>query len=72
MSVEVKPGRWRMRNDEIVVITERIPLSPWPWRGYGVRDRQPTSWAPDGRWGPVPGPFDLDKYLGPEEPQATS
>ena len=72
MSIEVKPGRWRLRNDEIAVITERIQSCAWPWSGYHLRDRQLTSWDPDGRWGPIPGPFDLDEYLGPEEPQVTS
>ena len=73
MSVEVKPGRWRMRNDEIAVITERVSFfSAWPWSGYYLRDRQMTNWDPDGRWGPIPGPWDLVEYLGPEEPQVTS
>ena len=66
MSVEVKPGRWRMRNDEIAVVTERFSLFRC-WGGYHLRDRQPASWVIDGRWGPVSGPFDLVEYLGPEE-----
>jgi hypothetical protein len=72
VSVEVKPGRWRLRNDEIAVVIGRTLVRAWPWLGYGLRDRQLRSWAADGRWGPIPGPWDLVEYLGPEEPQATS
>ena len=68
MSIQVKPGRWRMRNDETAIVTDRDGVFSWPWQGYHERDRQPTSWAPDGRWGPVVGPHDLVEYLGPEEP----
>ena len=72
MSIEVKPGRWRMRNGETVIVVDYNGVFRWPWRGYHERDQQPASWARDGQWGGAQGPFDLVEYLGPEEPQATS
>ena len=68
MGVEVKPGRWQMRNGETAVVVDRNGIFSWPWRGRIERDTQLTSWSSGGRWGPVVGPFDLVEYLGPEEP----
>ena len=67
MSIQVKPGRWQMRNGETAVVVDRDGVFRWPWQGYHDRDRVLTNWAPDGRWGPVVSPYDLVEYLGPEE-----
>ncbi len=67
MSIEVKPGRWRMRNGETVIVVDYNGVFQWPWRGYCERDQQPASWARDGQWGGTQGAFDLIEYLGPEK-----
>ena len=66
MSIEVKPGRWQMRNGETAVVVDCDGIFSWPWRGRIERDTQLTSWSRGGRWGPVPGPFDLVEYFGVE------
>ena len=67
MSIEVKPGRWRMRCGETAVVIDRDGPFAWPWRGYAEQSRGVMSWASDGRWHPVAGPEDLVEYLGPAE-----
>ena len=73
MSIEVKPGRWRMRCGKTVTVEDREGTWQHPWRGRddgGMR----YSWKENGAWfdGSHRTPFDLVEYLGPEEPQATS
>ena len=73
MSIEVKPGRWRMRSGKTVTVEDREGKPLYPWRGRddnGIR----YSWRDDGGWfsNTHRAPFDLVEYLGPEEPQATS
>lgn len=73
MSIEVKPGRWRMRCGKTVTVEDREGNPYHPWRGRddgGVR----YSWQDNGAWfsSTHQQVFDLVEYLGPEEPQATS
>ena len=71
MSIEVKPGHWRMYNGNLAIVEDREGKPLYPWRGRddgGIR----YSWRDDGGWfsGTYRAPFDLVEYLGPEEPQA--
>lgn len=73
MSVQVKPGRWRMRCKKTVIVEGREGNGMHPWRGRddnGVR----YTWTDDGSWFERSdrASFDLIEYLGPEQPQATS
>ena len=73
MSIEVKPGRWRMRCGKTVIVEDREGKPLYPWQGRddgGIR----YSWKDDGAWvsNTHRTPFDLVEYLDPEEPQATS
>jgi len=67
VSIEVKPGRWRMRSGETAVVVDRDGVFAWPWTGYGEQTGHAMSWARDGRWHPVAGPLDLVEYLGHAE-----
>ena len=73
MSIEVKPGRWRMRCGKIVIVEDREGKPLYPWRGRDDCEMRYT-WRDDGAWfsSSHRTPFDLVEYLGPEEPQATS
>lgn len=67
MRVEVKPGRWRMRNG-MTVIVEGKAVYPRcaSWRG---RDGSGAMymWSDDGEWlERQQTPYDLIEYLGPE------
>ena len=69
MSIEVKPGRWRMRYGKTATVEGRDGNPLHPWRGrddYGIR----YSWKDNGAWvdSVTPALFDLVEYLGPEEP----
>ena len=69
MSIELKPGRWRMRYGQIAIVEEREGAPLYPWRGRdegGIR----YSWKDDGAWfdSSHRAPFDLVEYLGPKEP----
>ncbi len=69
MSVEVKPGRWRLRNGKTATVEDRVGNGLHPWRGRdnnGVR----YTWSDDGSWFDCSDPeaFDLIEYLGPKEP----
>lgn len=69
MSVQVKPGRWRLRCGKTVTVEDREGKADHPWRGRddgGVR----YSWKDSGAWfdSSHRTPFDLVEYLGPEEP----
>jgi hypothetical protein len=66
VSIEVKPGRWRMRNGRVVEVVAKDGSPAWPWRGHGEHG-EGLSWSQFGTWGVVQGPFDLAEYLGPEE-----
>ena len=73
MSIQVKPGRWRLRNGKTATVEGRKGNGMHPWRGRddnGVR----YTWSADGSWFDRSDreAFDLIEYLGPEEPQATS
>jgi len=73
MSVEVKPGRWRLRNGKTATVEDRVGNGLHPWRGRdsnGVR----YTWGDSGLWldDAQQTPYDLIEYLGPEEPQVTS
>ena len=63
MSIEVKPGRWRMRNGELVIVEDGSGKGLWPWRGHV--SGAVMSWAADGRYLWVEGPHDLVEYYGP-------
>ncbi len=68
MSIEVKPGRWRLRNGRSAIVEDREGHRLHPWRGRddnGVR----YSWGDRGEWFHVSdrSAFDLVEYLGPEE-----
>ena len=65
MSVQVKPGRWRMRNGGEAVILYHGGMMAWPWRG--LMDSHVMTWSCDGMFGMVAGPNDLVEYLGPLE-----
>ena len=73
MSIEVKPGRWRMRNGKTAIVEDREGNSDHPWRGRDDSGLRYT-WGDEGNWFDASErePFDLIEYLGPEEPQATS
>ena len=73
MSIELKPGRWRMRCGKTVAVEDREGKPLYPWRGRddgGVR----YSWKDSGAWvdSSMQAVFDLVEYLGPEKPQVTS
>jgi hypothetical protein len=73
MSIEVKPGRWRMRGGQIAIVEDRDGHRLHAWRGRdnsGVR----CSWGDRGEWFHLStrSAFDLVEYLGPEQPQAAS
>jgi hypothetical protein len=73
MSIEVKPGRWRMRGGQIAIVEDRDGHRLHPWIGRdssGVR----CSWGDRGEWFLLStrSAFDLVEYLGPEQPQAAS
>ena len=68
MSIQVKPGRWRMRYGKTATVEGRDGNPLHPWRGRddgGVR----YSWQDDGGWfsNTHRTPFDLVEYLGSEE-----
>ena len=68
MSIQVKPGRWRMRCGKTVIVEDREGKPDYPWRGRddgGVR----YSWKDNGAWffNARRTPFDIIEYLGPEE-----
>lgn len=70
MGIEVKPGRWQMRNGEMAKVLYDGGMMAWPWRG--LWNGHVMTWSRGGMFGMAPGPMDLVEYLGPEEPQATS
>lgn len=65
MSIEVKPGRWKLRNGGEAIVLCHGGMMAWPWRG--LMDGHVMSWSWDGMFGMVPGPFDLVEYVGPVE-----
>ena len=69
MSIEVKPGRWRMRCGKIAIVEDREGKPLYPWQGRDDRGVW-YSWQDDGAWfsGTYRTPFDLIEYLEPEEP----
>jgi hypothetical protein len=72
VSVEVKPGRWRMRCGKTAIVEDRegkgVHPRCVPWRGRDANGRRHT-WGDDGLWfdDTRQTPFDLVEYLGPEE-----
>ena len=68
MSIEVKPGRWRMRGGQIAIVEDRDGHRLHPWIG---RDSSKVrcSWGDRGEWFLLStrSAFDLVEYLGPEQ-----
>jgi len=67
--MQVKPGRWKTRNENEVVVLGRMPGSypPFPWLGWAIWNDKPTrmSWADDGNWRWLgPSPWDLIEWIG--------
>lgn len=65
MSVQVKPGRWRLRNGEVATVLYDGGFMAWPW--CGRLDGHVMTWSRGGMFGMVAGPMDLVEYLGPAE-----
>ena len=73
MSIDLKPGRWRMRCGKTVIVEDREGKPLYPWRGVDDKGLR-FSWKDNGAWvdSTTQAVFDLVAYIGPEEPQATS
>jgi len=72
MSIEVKPGRWRLRGGAEAVVVYNARVEGWTWRGHLCENGDAMSWSRGGLFALRPSEWDLIEYLGPEEPQATS
>ena len=65
MSVQVKPGRWKLRNGGEATVLYDGGFMAWPW--CGLFEGHVMSWSRRGMFGMVEGPMDLVEYLGPVE-----
>ena len=68
--IQVRPGRWRMRNGEVIERVEpHETQSAYRWKGKGPDGFQYT-WQDDGRFsvGDCERPADLVEFLGDPEP----
>lgn len=65
MSVQVRPGQWRLRNGGVATVLYDGGLMAWPW--CGLMDGHVMTWSRGGMFGMATGPFDLVEYLGPVE-----
>lgn len=66
--LEMKPGRYRMRNGNAVTVENRGGTLLHPWTGCDDKGAR-YSWTNDGFWFSCVDrlPFDLVEYLGPEQ-----
>ena len=62
MSIEVKPGRWRMRGGGEAIVEDNGGRGPWPWQGRLATGGRMT-WASDGRCFLAENPGDLVEFL---------
>lgn len=72
MAIELKLGRYKMRNGNIAVITELDPHNPLRLVAEGNFEgtRRKNDWYPDGKFLSAQiSNFDLVEYLGPVEPE---
>ena len=70
--IQVRPGRWRMRNGEVIERVEpHETQSAYRWKGKGPGGFQYT-WTDHGRFsvGDTDRPADLVEFLGEPEPEA--
>lgn len=61
MSVEMKLGRWRAKDNSVHEIRKHDPGRHYPWLGPGDW----LAWRDDGQYAAIPSDLDLIEYLGP-------
>ena len=64
-SIEIKPGKWRMRNGQCAVVEYRSnAATPWPWTGYNFKTMEFSMWGDYGNSGDV-GVWENDDLIEP-------
>lgn len=68
MSIEVKPGRWRLRGGDEAIVVYDARVKGWTWRGHLCSNGAAMSWSRGGLFAVGHSKWDLVEYRGPEEP----